>query len=143
MIELTPSQIEYLKAIYEVSKEKDITITNISKHLNYSKPSVVRALKTLDKLKLISYKENITLTKLGTTYINNIIRKDSILKIFFTDVLKIDEDLAVKDAENIKNSVSCYTVTKLEKYLKDKFNINIEIDNYCLCNDCEKNQDLI
>lgn len=141
MIELTPSQIEYLKAIYEVSKEKDITITNISKHLNYSKPSVVRALKTLDKLKLISYKENITLTKLGTTYINNIIRKDSILKIFFTDVLKIDEDLAVKDAENIKNSVSCYTVTKLEKYLKDKFNINIDIDNYCLCNDCEKNQE--
>lgn len=141
MIELTPSQIEYLKAIYEVSKEKDITITNISKHLNYSKPSVVRALKTLDKLKLISYKDNITLTKLGTTYINNIIRKDSILKIFFTDVLKIDEDLAVKDAENIKNSVSCYTVTKLEKYLKDKFNINIEIDNYCLCNDCEKNQE--
>lgn len=141
MIELTPSQIEYLKAIYEVSKEKDITITNISKHLNYSKPSVVRALKTLDKLKLISYKDNITLTKLGTTYINNIIRKDSILKIFFTDVLKIDEDLAVKDAENIKNSVSCYTVTKLEKYLKDKFNINIDIDNYCLCNDCEKNQE--
>lgn len=141
MIELTPSQIEYLKAIYEVSKEKDITITNISKHLNYSKPSVVRALKTLDKLKLISYKENITLTKLGTTYINNIIRKDSILKIFFTDVLKIDEDLAVKDAENIKNSVSCYTITKLEEYLKDKFNINIEIDNYCLCNDCEKNQE--
>lgn len=141
MIELTPSQIEYLKAIYEVSKEKDITITNISKHLNYSKPSVVRALKTLDKLKLISYKENITLTKLGTTYINNIIRKDSILKIFFTDVLKIDEDLAVKDAENVKNSVSCYTITKLEEYLKDKFNINIDIDNYCLCNDCEKNQE--
>ncbi len=141
MIELTPSQIEYLKAIYEVSKEKDITITNISKHLNYSKPSVVRALKTLDKLKLISYKDNITLTKLGTTYINNIIRKDSILKIFFTDVLKIDEDLAVKDAENIKNSVSCYTITKLEEYLKDKFNINIEIDNYCLCNDCEKKQE--
>ncbi len=141
MIELTHSQIEYLKAIYEVSKENDITVTNISKHLNYSKPSVVRALKTLDKLNLIKYKDTIKLTKLGTTYINNIIRKDSILKIFFTDVLKIDEDLAIKDAENVKNSVSCYTITKLEEYLKDKFNINIDIDNYCLCNDCEKKQE--
>ena len=141
MIELTHSQIEYLKAIYEVSKENDITVTNISKHLNYSKPSVVRALKTLDKLNLIKYKGTIKLTKLGITYINNIIRKDSILKIFFTDVLKIDKDLAIKDAESIKNTVSCYTITKLEEYLKDTFNINIDIDNYCLCDECDKNQE--
>lgn len=142
MIELTPSQVEYLKAIYDVSKENDITITNISKHLKYSKPSVVRALKNLSSLKLITYADTIKLTKLGITYVNNIIRKDSILQIFFTDVLKIDKEIAIKDSENIKNSVSCYTITKLEEYLKDKFNIKgIDIDNYCLCNECDKKQD--
>ena len=36
MIELTPSQTEYLIAIFEVSKNNEITITNFSKHLNYS-----------------------------------------------------------------------------------------------------------
>ena len=139
MINLTNSQIEYLKAIYDVSIESKITVTNISKHLNYSKPSVVRALKNLNNLKLITYDNNIKLTKLGKTYVNNIVRKDSILQIFFTDVLKIDKDTAVKDAENIKNSVSCYTITKLEEYLKNNFNIDsIEIDNYCLCKECEK-----
>ncbi len=141
MIELTHSQIKYLKAIYDVSKHKDITVTNISKHLNYSKPSVVRALKNLSNLKLITYGESIKLTNFGKTYVNNIIRKDSILQIFFTDVLKIDKDLAIKEAESIKNTVSCYTITKLEEYLKDTFNINIDIDNYCLCDECDKNQE--
>lgn len=141
MINLTKSQIEYLKAIYDVSKTNDVTITNISKHLNCSKPSVVRALKTLDNLKLIQYKDDIKLTKLGTTYVNNIIRKDNILQTFFIDVLKIDKETSIKDAENIKNSVSCYTITKLEEYLKNTLNIKTkDIDNYCLCNECKNKE---
>lgn len=146
MIELTSSQIEYLIAIYDVSKNNDITITNISKQLKYSKPSVVRALKSLDKLKLITYKDTINITELGKTYINNLLRKDSILQIFFTDVLKIDKELAIKDAENIKNSVSCYTITKLEQYLKKTLNIKTsDIDNYCInqnpCINCKEKQE--
>ncbi len=146
MIELTSSQIEYLIAIYDVSKNNDITITNISKELKYSKPSVVRALKSLDKLKLITYKDTIKITELGKTYINNILRKDSVLQIFFTDVLNIDKELAIKDAENIKNSVSCYTITKLEQYLKKTLNIKTsDIDNYCInqnpCINCKGKQE--
>jgi len=146
MIELTPSQTEYLIAIFEVSKNNEITITNISKHLNYSKPSVVRALKTLDNLKLINYTNKITITETGKTYINNILRKDSILQIFFTDVLKIDKKIAIRDSENIKNSVSCYTITKLEQYLKKTLNIEtIDIDNYCInnnpCINCKGKQE--
>jgi len=141
MIDLTKSQIEYLKAIYEVEQNNEVTITNIAKHLNCSKPSVVRALKTLDKLKLINYKDNIKLTKLGTTYVNNIRRKDNILQIFFIDVLKIDKDIAIKDAESIKDLISCYTITKLEEYLKNTLNIKTkDIDNYCLCNECKKKE---
>ena len=146
MIELTSSQMEYLIAIYDVSLHDDITITNISKQLKYSKPSVVRALKNLDKLKLITYKESIKITELGKTYINNILRKDSVLQIFFTDVLNIDKELAIKDAENIKNSVSCYTITKLEQYLKKTLNIKTsDINNYCInqnpCINCNEKQE--
>ncbi len=146
MIELTPSQIEYLIAIYEVSTNDEITITKISKHLKYSKPSVVRALKNLSNLKLITYTNKITITELGKTYINNILRKDNILQIFFTDVLKIDKDIAIRDSESIKNSVSCYTITKLEQYLKKTLNIETQdIDNYCInnnpCINCKGKQE--
>jgi Mn-dependent DtxR family transcriptional regulator len=62
-------------------------------------------------------------------------RKDSILLTFFTEVLNINEELAKKDAENLKNSVSCYTITQLEKYLKQVLNKDIEeYDDYCVCN---------
>jgi Mn-dependent DtxR family transcriptional regulator len=142
MIKLTLSQVEYLKAIYFVSLENDITVTNISKNLHYSKPSVVRALKGLNKLKLIEYKDSIKLTDIGVIYVNNILRKDSILQTFFINVLKINKKLAIKDAENIINSVSCYTITQLEQYLKKTLNIKTtNIDNYCLCNNCNKKQE--
>ena len=146
MIELTPSQTEYLIAIYQVSKKEEITVTNISKHLNYSKPSVVRALKNLHNLKLIKYSDTISITDFGITYVNNILRKDNILQLFFTNILKIDKEIAIKDSENIKNSVSCYTINKLEQYIKKTLNIEAEItDNYCIndkpCINCKEKQE--
>lgn len=143
MIDLTSSNIEYLKAIYDVSKTSKITVTNISKQLHYSKPSVVRGLKNLQELDLIKYDHNITITELGLTYINNIMRKDSILKTFLIEVLKIDEKTANKDAEAMKKDVSCYTITRLEEYLKSVLNKEIdEYENYCIHNiSCCKHKD--
>jgi Mn-dependent DtxR family transcriptional regulator len=62
-------------------------------------------------------------------------RKDTILLTFFKDVLNINEEIAEKDAENLKNSVSCYTITQLEKYLREVLNKDMELyDDYCICN---------
>ena len=116
MIEISASQVEYIKAIYSL-KDKT-SVTSIANYLNYSKPSVVRALKNLKELNLITYEQKlIKLTDIGIKYAKNIIRKDDILQRFFIDVLEITPEIAIKDAENIKHAVSCYTISKLEQYV--------------------------
>ncbi len=136
MIELTVSQMEYLKAIYTISLTNKITVTNIAQYLDYSKPSVVRALKNLHDLDLIIYtSRKIELTAKGAKYAKNIIRKDNILQRFLIQVLHIDPELAKKDAYNLKYGVSCYTITKLEEYISGIIgDEDSNIDDYCLCN---------
>ncbi len=133
MICLTKSQAQYLKAIYEVSLTGDIKVTKIADHLNYSKPSVIRALKSLDEISAIKYqKEKITLTEKGRKYALKIIKNDNILLKFFVDVLEIEEELAEKDVENIKHSITCYSLGKLENYLSNEFGVKFE-DDTCKC----------
>ena len=55
MNNLTASQTDYLKAIYLISQKGEVKVTKIADYLNYSKPSVVRALKILSGLDLIIY----------------------------------------------------------------------------------------
>ncbi|NLM63590.1 MAG: ArsR family transcriptional regulator, partial [Mollicutes bacterium] len=50
MNNLTASQADYLKAIYIISQKGEVRVTKIADYLNYSKPSVVRALKNLRDL---------------------------------------------------------------------------------------------
>lgn len=132
---LSTSEITYLKAIYDISKKNQITVTKIADFLNCSKPSVIRALKNLAKNELIIYqKELIKLTDKGFKYSKNITRRDEVFKKFFTDILLIDEETASIDASKLKDHVSCYTVKKLEEYLieQTKFEF-IKEENYCIC----------
>ncbi len=117
MICLTRSQSEYLKAIYQVSLIGDIKVTKIADHLNYSKPSVVRALKNLKKLTLIEYDQKIKLTEKGYAYALSIVETDQVLFNFLTDILKVDARSAKEDVANLKAYVSCQTIDKLERYI--------------------------
>lgn len=140
MLELSSSQGKYLKAIYSVSLKGEVTITKIANYLNCSKPSVVRALKNLSEINLIIYKHDfIKLSEIGLKYVKNIIRRDNVLQKFLVNVLEVNPVLAKKDAENIKHSVSCYTITKLENYLKQVLDEQIVNEkDYCLCEIKEK-----
>ncbi len=122
---LTASQADYLKTIYLISVKGEVTITKIADYLNYSKPSVVKALKTLRDLKLIVYEPQglIEVTNKGQLYAKDIIRRDNVLRQFMIDILKVEPHIAKMDSENMKHAVSCYTITKLEEYIKDVLNI--------------------
>lgn len=134
---LTASEADYLKAIYLVSLKGEIRVTKIAHHLNYSKPSVIRALKNLKELKLIIYEPNlIEMTQEGKRRAKDIIRRDNILKKFMIDILEIEEELAIIDSEKIKHAVSCYTITKLEEYVREILNIKTEITEITETNDC-------
>lgn len=135
MIELTPSQTDYLKAVYYISKEGKITVTKVADFMCCSKPSVVRALKGLNELNLIIYKNTkIVMTDTGIKYAKNIARRDEVLKRFFVDILGVEESIATTDANSLKYGVSCYTITKLEDYVSKLMGTEISNNHdYCLC----------
>ncbi len=134
MNNLTASQADYLKAIYLISLKEKITVTKIANYLNYSKPSVIRALKSLRTLELIVYSHRvIKMTSEGKKRAKDIIRRDNVLRKFMIDILGIDEEIAIIDSENMKHAISCYTITKLEEYVKEILEIHNEITEI---NDC-------
>lgn len=126
MNKLTASQTDYLKAIYLISLKGEVKVTKIADYLNYSKPSVVRALKNLRDLKLIIYENQglIKMTSEGKRHAKDIIRRDNVLKKFMIDILDVDEEQAAIDSENMKHAISCYTITKLEEYINNVLNIH-------------------
>lgn len=119
-VNLTSSLEKYLKVIYLLlNTEKEAKVTTISKKLNCSKPSVNRALNTLRNESLIEYEAygDITLTKKGKEIAKNIVKRYDTLKLFLTEVLEIEDELATIEAEHMKHSVSIETVDKLEAYI--------------------------
>ncbi len=119
-MKLSNSLEEYLKTIYILKNtEKQVRVTDIAKRLKISKPSVNRALNTLKDLKLIEYEayKNIVLTKTGDELSKDIIKRYSTLKLFLTEVLEIDKDIAENEAKAMKHAISEDTVKKLENYI--------------------------
>ena len=119
-MKLSNSLEEYLKTIYILKNtEKQVRVTDIAKKLKISKPSVNRALNNLKDLELIEYEAygDIVLTKAGDELAKDIIKRYSTLKLFLTEVLEIDEDVAEDEAKAMKHAISEDTVKKLENYI--------------------------
>ena len=117
---ITNSLEEYLKTIYILKNtEKQIRVTDISKKLNFSKPSVNRALNCLKDEGLILYEayKNIEMTEKGIEGAKAIVKKQDILKLFLTQVLGVDEETAGVEATNMKHAISEDTTSKLENYI--------------------------
>ncbi len=119
-MKLSNSLEEYLKTIYILKNtEKQVRVTDIAKKLKISKPSVNRALNSLKDLELIEYEAygDIVLTKAGDELAKDIIKRYSTLKLFLTEVLEIDKDVAEDEAKAMKHAISEDTVKKLENYI--------------------------
>jgi len=118
---MTASLEEYLKTIY-ILKNKNGTsrVTDIATELNISKPSVNRALRVLTDENIIKYEAygDIVLTKFGEETARKIVRSQLAIESFLTDILKVENDVAIKEATIMRHAVSEDTVEKLEEYIK-------------------------
>lgn len=117
---LTNSLEEYLKTIYLLKNtEGQVRVTDISKKLNCSKPSVNRALNCLKDEGLINYEayKNIEITAKGEEVAQSAVKRQDILKLFLTQIINVDEDTAEKEATAMKHAISEDTVLKLEHYI--------------------------
>lgn len=117
---ITSSLEEYLKTIYVLKNtEGQVRVTDISKKLNCSKPSVNRALNCLKDEGLILYETygDIDITKEGINIAKSIIKRYDILKLFLVEILGVDESVAQDEATKMKHAISEDTISKLENYI--------------------------
>lgn len=111
----------YLETILVLAKKNDVVISvDIANELDYSKPSVSRAVKNLVNDGSITVKDNgqIILTKAGLKEAELIYEKHQTLTKIFIEVLKLEPELAERDACRVEHVISDETFEALKKLLK-------------------------
>ncbi len=112
----------YLETIYVLSKKsKEVKKIDVSKHLDYAKPSITRGIGLLEKQGLVTVDDsgNINLTKEGKAKAKRIYDRHTTLTKVFT-LIGIDEKTAAEDACKIEHYISDKTFNAIKKHLKSQ-----------------------
>jgi len=112
---------DYLKAIYTLSRNKDVvTTTEISKKLDVAPASVTEMLKKLSEDDYIKYEpyKGSSLTKKGLAQAQKILRKHRLLETFLADILHIGKDKVHSQACQMEHTLSDEAEESLCRLLK-------------------------
>lgn len=118
---LKPSGEMYLESIYVLTKTKSaVRSIDIAEHMNFSKPSVSRAVGLLKEENYIAVDKDghITLTEDGLKFAKKIYERHTVLSQALV-ALGVDEETAAADACKIEHVISDESFEALKKYLKD------------------------
>ncbi len=129
-ITLTDSMEDYLEIISILGqKKKYVRVKDIAKEMKVKMPSVTSALKILAEKNLVRHEkyEYVELTEQGIIIANEIKDRHNLIAKFLIDVLKIEPDIAEKDACGIEHSVSPITIERLIKLIESMENRKDEI----------------
>lgn len=110
----------YLESIYVLCNSKaQVRSIDIAEHMNYSKPSVCRAVGLLKKNGYITVDKNgyINLTDAGVERANKIFERHTVLTDFLIS-LGISKETADNDACRMEHIISEETFNALKNYLK-------------------------
>lgn len=120
-MKLKESGENYLETILILSqKNGSVRSIDIANELNYSKPSISRAMGILKTAGLITIEKNgqINLTEIGYEKATAIYERHCLIKEFLIQTLQIDEQLADKDACRIEHVLSVETFERMKDVLK-------------------------
>lgn len=120
-MQISASQEDYLNAIYALSNNGTVRITDIANLLNVQKSSTNKALNNLKNEKLINYEKykSITLTSAGIARARHIKKRHELFENFLVEILKVDGRLAKQEAKQLAHCVSCHTTAKLENFIEN------------------------
>lgn len=110
----------YLETILVLSqKNKDVRSIDIARELNYSKPSVSRAIGLLknDEYIVVDSKGYIELTEKGRKVATTIYDRHSTLSSFFESI-GVSSETAANDACRIEHVISDETMEKIKEHMK-------------------------
>lgn len=118
---LKPSGEMYLETIYVLHQKKSaVRSIDIAEYMNYSKPSVSRAVGRLKSEGYITIDDDgyITLTAEGSREAKKIYERHTILtKVLM--MLGIDKETATEDACKIEHIISNKSFEKIKKHMED------------------------
>ena len=109
---------DYLRALYLFNEEKKkLNVTNLSKALKISKPSVSQMIKILSDENFLRYKKysEIKVTKKGLNASKNLTIKHRIIETFLKEVLKLNLKEVHSEAHKLEHAISNKTILKLRK----------------------------
>src|SRR5690606_11161787 len=124
MKKLSFTMENYLEAIYELSggsSNSGVRVSDISERLGVSKASVNSAMATLAEKGLVineKYKE-VFLTPAGLEKARLTSQKHRIIQKFFIDVLKVDKEIADRDACHIEHVISNDSINAMKKFMEE------------------------
>lgn len=118
---MTPAEEDYIKAIYQLSKDGQATISTnaIAAKMDTKPSSVTDMVKKLANKQLISYKKykGVSLTDAGSLCALSVIRRQGLWEVFLLEKLDISEDYVQQLAEKLKHVESEQLIDKLDMYL--------------------------
>lgn len=117
---MKPSGEMYLETIYVLSVQKSaVRAVDIAEHMNFSKPSVSRALGLLKQEGYITLDGNahIILTDSGLTLARKIYERHTVLSKALI-MLGVDQETAANDACRIEHVISDSSFEAIKKYME-------------------------
>ena len=109
----------YLETIYVLSKIKSVVRSiDVAEYMNYSKPSVSRAVGLLKSGGFLNMAEDgsLTLTKEGLNMADKIFERHTILSKLLTHI-GVSQEVAAKEACKIEHVISDDTLIKIKEFL--------------------------
>ena len=111
---------DYLEAIAQLKEDKGIArVKDISRLLNVRTPSVTGALEALSRNSLVLHEPYgaVTLTPAGRRRARSVRKRHKLLVRFLTDVLRVEDGIALEDACRMEHSLSPQTFRKLTQFI--------------------------
>ena len=112
----------YLETIFVLSKEKGaVRAMDVASHMNYSKPSVSRAVHLLEDNGYIDVSKEglITLTDSGLSVAHKIYERHTILTSILIK-LGVSESTALEDACKLEHAISDESFEAIKKYMANQ-----------------------
>lgn len=120
---LLESGENYLETILILQKRKgNVRSIDVANELNFTKASVSRAMSILKKDNYINMEPggNIVLTEQGRKKASEVLDRHVTLTKFISDILKVDPEIAEKDACRIEHIISQETFNGIKNILSEK-----------------------
>lgn len=118
--EIYESGEDYLETILRLQKQLgQVRSIDIARDLDYSKPSVSRAMKILSEKGLVYMdgRKFVHLTDEGRAKAESVASRHQLFKDMLTEIFGVSEETAEEDACRIEHIVSDETVKKIEEKL--------------------------